>query len=31
MINTSIVGIASLDQENKLVELPILGVGGSIL
>jgi hypothetical protein len=31
VINTSIVGIAFLDQQNKLVELLILGVGGLIL
>jgi len=31
VINTSIAGITYLDQENKLVELPILGVGGLIL
>jgi hypothetical protein len=27
MINTSIVDITFLDQQNKLMELPILGVG----
>jgi hypothetical protein len=27
VINTSIVDITFLDQQNKLVELPILGVG----
>jgi hypothetical protein len=31
VINTSIVGITSLDQQNKLVELSILGVGDLIL
>ncbi len=29
VMNTSTIGIVSLDQQNKLVELPELGVGGS--
>jgi hypothetical protein len=29
VMNTSTISIVSLDQQNKLVELPELGVGGS--